>query len=131
MVVSISIPFFPIVLTLTILNILDLKELKPYSYDAIHHHTEPYPWNTIVYLRAADLGFAYLNVSWIPILSAIPIFGFFGTTKDAMNDYRRLLLFFGLGKIFPPLYQEYDPDHRVGGSSNGSSNFTSTVSRAG
>lgn len=131
MVVCILIPYLPMILTLTVLNVLDLKELKPYSYDAIHKHVEPYPWNTIVYLRSSELDFAYTNIAWIPILSAIPIFGFFGTTKDAMNDYRRLLLLFGLGKIFPRLYQEHDPDHRVEGSSNASSNFASTASASG
>lgn len=131
MIVSILIPFFPIVTTLMILNILDLRDLQPYDYDAIHNHFQPYPWNTIVYLRSSSLGFAYMNVAWIPILSTISIFGFFGTTKDAINDYRRLLLLFGLGKIFPRLYQEYEPDRRVGGSSQGSSGFASTISAAG
>lgn len=131
MVIAILIPFLPIVTALAVVNILDMGgHILPYSYAAVHEHELPYPWNTITFLRSGDFNFAVMNIAWIPILSAIPMFMFFGTTKDAMNDYRRLLLLVGLGRVFPGLHQEYDPDRTVEGSSFGSGGSAANSSLA-
>ena len=128
MVLAILIPFLPVVCTLAVLNIFDMGSILPFDYHAIHSHTSPYPWNTILFMSSEDLGFAFLNISYVCILSGIPIFIFFGLTKDAINNYRRALLVVGLGRSFPRLYQEYDPDNSAtGDSATGSSQVLSST----
>lgn len=63
---------------------------------------------------------------YLSIATTIPIFIFFGMTKDAMNSYRVVLLFFGLGKVFPQLHEEYDPDAQILASMSNGSHSTST-----
>lgn len=72
-----------------------------------------------------------MNNCYIPIATAIPIFVFFGLTKDAINDYRQVFLFFGFGAIFPGLHNEYDPDRTVttSGGSFGSGRLQQTLTR--
>ncbi|KAF4963107.1 hypothetical protein FZEAL_10956 [Fusarium zealandicum] len=101
--------------------------LKPFSYDVIHNHPFPYQWANIIFLPSNGVGFAYMNNCYITILAAIPIFLFFGMTKDAMNSYRRALLYIGLGHIFPKLHEEYDPDRDAYGSSSGNSRLMSST----
>ncbi|KAF7563820.1 hypothetical protein G7046_g288 [Stylonectria norvegica] len=127
MVLSILTPFLPIVITLAVLNILDATPLTPFDYDTIHNHPFPFKWNTIVYLPSNTVGFAYMNICYIPILSAVPIFIFFGMTKDAMNSYRRGLLKVGLGHVFPGLNEEYDPDREAYGDGSYGSRLTGTT----
>ncbi|KAM5351387.1 hypothetical protein ACJ41O_004110 [Fusarium nematophilum] len=121
MVVSIMTPFLPIIITLAVLNIVMASPLKPFDYDLIHNHPFPYQWKNIIFLPSNGIGFAYMNNCYIPILAAVPVFIFFGMTKDAMNSYRRGLLRVGLGHIFPGLHEEYDPDREAYGSSSGNS----------
>ncbi|KAG6001775.1 hypothetical protein E4U21_003820 [Claviceps maximensis] len=130
MVISILIPFLPVVVSLAVWNILQMHEMKPYDYDQVHNHASPLPWNTILLLTSSQINWALLNNCYIPMTTSIPIFVFFGMTKDAINYYRRIALFFGLGALFPGLKQEYDPDKAilVGGSSFGSSYLRSTIS---
>lgn len=128
MVVSILAPFLPLVITLAVVNLMDSAPLKPFDYKAIHEYSFPFPWNTIVYLPSNNIGFAYMNIGYISILSALPVFIFFGMTKDAMNSYRRGLLMFGLGIIFPRLYQEYDPDRDAYADSSYGSRFMGSIS---
>ena len=136
MVVSILTPFLPIVLVLAALNIIDMQKPLAFDYDAIHNHQSPYPWNTIIYLNSQELGFGLLNNAWISILTAIPVFVFFGMTKGALNDYRKVLVSLGLGRIHPALYKEYDPDralfesgsYATGGSSS-SKRYVTLISR--
>lgn len=113
MVMSILTPYLPISTALFVWNVKGTMPLRPFNYDQIHNRANPYPWNSILLLPSDQLGFVYLNHQYISILTAIPVFVFFGMTKDAMNDYRRALLSFGLGKVFPRLHQEYDPDSRA------------------
>lgn len=129
MVVSILIPFLPIVLALTIINIIAANPLQRFDFHSIHHHgPEELPWNTIVYLPSSMITWGFMNICYIPIITAIPVFVFFGMTKDAMNCYRVILLYMGLGKVFPRLYEEYNPDSRAmaSGSNGGSSSFTAS-----
>ncbi|KAI5465620.1 pheromone A receptor-domain-containing protein [Mariannaea sp. PMI_226] len=129
MVISILVPFVPIVITLAVLNVRAASPLLPFDYDEIHKHVLPVPWNTIIYFPSGKQEFAFLNNCYISILSSIPVFVFFGMTKNAMNDYRRTCLWFGLGHLFPILYEEYDPDRDAYGSSHLSSNVTNSTTR--
>ncbi|KAG6288298.1 hypothetical protein E4U46_003384 [Claviceps purpurea] len=129
MVISILIPFLPVVVALTVLNILQMHGVLPYDYNEVHNHDLPIPWSTVVLITSSQISWAVLANCYISILTAIPIFVFFGLTKDAINDYRRIALFLGLGVLFPSLRQMYDPDKSftVGDSSLGSRQMQSTV----
>lgn len=127
MIVSILVPFFPIVIALCVVNIVHMGAPQPYDYDKIHNHASPFPWNSIVYMRSDQIEFIVLNNAYVPILTTIPIFVFFGRTKDAINDYRTVVTKLGLGKIWPKLNDLYDPDRPSGGSAS----FGSGSSRSG
>ncbi|KAL7819823.1 pheromone A receptor domain-containing protein [Trichoderma gracile] len=129
MVISILTPFLPIVLALAVINIVTVHPLQPFDFHAIHNHGPgEIPWNAVVYLPSTSISWAYMNICYIPIVTAVPVFVFFGMTKDAMNCYRVVLLSVGLGKLFPRLHEEYNPDSRAMASSSngGSSNFTTS-----
>lgn len=110
MVISVLTPFLPLTILMFVHNVLAVGNLTPYNYDKMHNNASPYPWNSVVYLTHDQISFQLMNVPYIAILTAIPVFVFFGTTKDAMNDYRKLFLWLGLGSVFPKLNEEYDPD---------------------
>lgn len=118
MVVSIIVPFLPVLITFTALTMAHSLPLLPYSYKAAHHHDLPDlefspPWNTVAFVPSTEIALVLLNTPYISIVTAVPIFVFFGMTKDAINDYRKVCLFFGLGKFWPSLHEEYDPDRRA------------------
>jgi len=50
MVVSVMVPFFPVVVALCVLNIRDMLPLRPYDYNKIHKGASPYTWNSIIFL---------------------------------------------------------------------------------
>ncbi|KAG8416600.1 hypothetical protein J3458_007175 [Metarhizium acridum] len=129
MVISILVPFLPIVIALSVLNIMEMHGIKPYSYDQVHNHASPFPWNTIIFFPSSRISWTYMNNCYIPIATAIPIFVFFGLTKDAINNYRQVFLLFGFGAIFPGLHNEYDPDRTVttSGGSFGSGRLQQTL----
>lgn len=83
---------------------------KPYNFNQIHYGLDPFPWDTINFVPGYEVSFALVNVNYIPIITVIPIFWCFGMTKEAVNTYRKLLLAIGLGRAFPRLHEEYDPD---------------------
>ncbi|KAH6610687.1 pheromone receptor [Trichoderma cornu-damae] len=103
MVISILIPFLPIVVALAAVNIVVASPLQPFDLDAIHNGPREIPWSAIVYLPSGKISWAHMNICYIPIITAVPIFVFFGMTKDAMNCYRVILLYAGLGKVLPRL----------------------------
>ncbi|KAM0505051.1 hypothetical protein ACHAP8_002446 [Fusarium lateritium] len=123
MVLAILIPYLPVVITLAVLNILGAFPLQPFDYDLIHNRTWPYPWSAVILVPSNGFTFIHLNNCYIDILAAVPVVLFFGMTKDAINSYRRGLLYFGLGHLFPKLQEEYDPNRTTYGSSSGTSNL--------
>lgn len=117
MALSILIPFVPIQLLFLYYNLLALNlPLKPYDFKQIHYGNNPYPFNFISFSTSDTIGFIELNRNYVAIITVVPIFWFFGLTKEAINTYRQYLLALGLGKWFPNLNEEYDPD-RTGRSS--------------
>jgi pheromone a factor receptor len=66
-------------------------------------------WNSIkdhrydVVLKFQSNGMVHLD-KWGQIAMGFVTFLLFGTGTDAHNTYKKMLLFFGLGKIFPSLY---------------------------
>ncbi|EAQ89200.1 hypothetical protein CHGG_05819 [Chaetomium globosum CBS 148.51] len=61
--------------------------------------------------------FSSMNIVYIAELAGIAVFIPFGTTPEALNMYRGLLLAAGLGYVFPKLREEYVPRAKRGGSS--------------
>ncbi|EGX96841.1 a-pheromone receptor PreA [Cordyceps militaris CM01] len=114
MVMSILVPFLPITITLCVLNVHTIGLLQPFNFNKIHHSNPGgIPWGAIIYVPSRLNSFGSLNNGYISILTAIPIFLFFGMTKDAINSYRMVLLYIGLGKVWPDLRNEYDPDRKA------------------
>ncbi|KAK2600303.1 hypothetical protein QQS21_004944 [Conoideocrella luteorostrata] len=130
MVISILIPFFPVVVAIAVFNTVQMNGIKPYNYDLIHNQGSPFPWNTILFLSSSQINWVFMNNCYINIATALPVFIFFGLTKEAINNYRQLALLVGLGVIFPGLREEYDPDKvtPAGGSSSSPSQLQAIVS---
>ncbi|KAL6823916.1 pheromone A receptor domain-containing protein [Trichoderma camerunense] len=91
MVISILIPFLPVILALAAINIVNTLPLEPFDFKAIHSNERSVPWNTIMYLPSSQIGWMFTNICYVPIVTAIPVFVFFGMTKDAMNCYRVII----------------------------------------
>ncbi|POR37954.1 Pheromone a factor receptor [Tolypocladium paradoxum] len=127
MVTAILVPFFPVVVTLAVINVINNQPLLPFDYYDVHNHKLPAPWNTIVFVPSSMINWMYMNNCYIPILSVVPIFVFFGMTKDAMNQYRLIFLFVGLGRVFPRLEKEYDPDRGSSAENSFGSSQSATV----
>nr|CCI69939.1 pheromone receptor 1 [Neurospora africana] len=84
---------------------------------------EGWPWSLPFDLHRihANIGFVSFTTTermqvtavltnYVPVVSSAAICITFGTTVEAYNQYRLVLVFLGLGKIWPKLYQEYDLD---------------------
>lgn len=104
----ILVPYFPIEMLFLYSNIMNgLHDLQPYNF--VKTHSSP-GFTRITYHTYAETDFVEMNHNYIAILTVIPIFWFFGVTKEAVNTYRVYGLALGLGKWFPKLHDEYDPD---------------------
>lgn len=107
---SVLVVVLPITAFLFIANLLEgMPWTEPYYFKEIHFG--PYPNNiySITFTTSDKMSFGDLTFNYIAILSAVAVFITFGTTPDSYNEYRKCLVFVGLGKIFPKLYQEYKP----------------------
>jgi pheromone a factor receptor len=118
MTLGILVIVVPLTCALFVLNIRDGYEYwsDPYDYQLIVHGPDPFNHHFISFTTSDMVRFIDLNISYIPALTAVVIFAIFGLTTEGLNDYRRLLLLFGLGCIFPKLKKEYNPDDRRGRS---------------
>ncbi|KAL2271712.1 hypothetical protein VTJ83DRAFT_1083 [Remersonia thermophila] len=90
----------------------------PYDFDAIHYGPDPFNMYFISFTTSDKLTFAQLNLAYLAIFGSFLVFVPFGTTPDALNMYRTMLLAVGLGYCFPKLREEYVP------RSNHGSRFT-------
>ncbi|KAH7349483.1 pheromone receptor [Plectosphaerella cucumerina] len=110
---TILIPYVPISCAFAALNISQNIPIRGFNFHKIHFEAEPFPWNSVLLVPSTELPFVFLNAKYIPIFSGLLILFFFGGTQDAINDYRRVLVALGLGRIFPILYEEYHRDKPV------------------
>ncbi|TLS22921.1 uncharacterized protein PpBr36_06041 [Pyricularia pennisetigena] len=112
MTVSIVAPYLPIQIAFLVIN---LKNTEGWSqlYSWQDFRNQP-TLNGIMRIPSWQANWISMRVCYVAILSAIPIFIFFGTTKDAVNTWRGYCLAVGLGKIFAKLKEEYDPDRPRG-----------------
>ncbi|PKS11915.1 hypothetical protein jhhlp_001210 [Lomentospora prolificans] len=113
MTTSIIVPYFPVAVLFGVNSIIHFGPFSAYDFSALRDGTrDGRPWNAIMLLPTSAIDVVALVDRYIAIVTAIPIFIFFGMTKDAMNMYRMGLLAVGLGRFFPRLEEEYDPDRK-------------------
>ncbi|KAL1844024.1 hypothetical protein VTJ49DRAFT_5775 [Mycothermus thermophilus] len=96
----------------------------PYDFDAIHYGPDPFNMYFISFTTSDKLTFAQLNLAYISELSSFLVFVSFGTTPEALNMYRTMLLAVGLGYCFPKLREEYVPSSEHGSRFTWRSIFT-------
>ncbi|VBB86891.1 Putative pheromone receptor [Podospora comata] len=121
-----------VVLPLTLIFFVrNLKVGSPWdlSYDFASFHYGPNPFNQwfVSFTTSEYMNFQQLSISFIPEVTGILLFIPFGTTPEALNSYRRGLLFLGLGYIFPKLREEI-PLYPSPSSSRGNSTSNSRAS---
>ncbi|OIW33834.1 mating type pheromone G-protein coupled receptor [Coniochaeta ligniaria NRRL 30616] len=108
MCLSILIPFFPMQMFWLYANIAGgLLHLKPYDFKKQH---DPATFNLVTFTTSPGMGFFDMNGNYMAIITVLPIFWFFGFTKESINIYRVGCLNIGLGRFFPKLHEEYEPD---------------------
>lgn len=108
MCLSIMVPFFPMQMFWLYANIeAGLGSLRPYDFKKIHN---PATFNLVTFMTSGGMSFLEMNGNYMAIITVVPIFWFFGFTKEAVNIYRVYCLRIGLGRFFPKLHEEYEPD---------------------
>jgi pheromone a factor receptor len=90
----------------------------PYSWNRIHN---PLVWDQVLYFHSSD----FPDVQywpWIPIVFTFILFLWYGLAPEAIECYRRGLVFCGFAKIWPSLNEPYQPrrENRSNLSSRGS-----------
>lgn len=114
MCVSIMVPFFPMQMFFLYVNIMaGLRYLQPYDFRKIHDSPE---FTMVTFTTSEGISFVEMNMTYMAAITGVPLFWFFGFTKEALNVYRVYLLKVGLGRWFPKLHEEYDPDRTRTGS---------------
>ena len=117
MTLVILIPYLPVLLLYFYNNIRFLLPLDPYDFDAVRHgEIDGVPWNAIIKLPTEAMDWATINDRFSAMLTALAVFAFFGMSQDAINVYRTYLVALGLGRFWPALLEEYDPDSHAGSS---------------
>ncbi|KAL2164561.1 hypothetical protein VTH06DRAFT_3778 [Thermothelomyces fergusii] len=108
----------PLIMVLLFNNIVQGAPWNlPYDFDALHFGPDPFNVYFISFTTSDRMSFTALNIAYIGEVAGIVVFIPFGTTPEALNMYREMLLYLGLGYIFPSLKEEYVPHTtRVAGS---------------
>ncbi|KAK4163405.1 putative pheromone receptor [Cladorrhinum sp. PSN259] len=108
----------PLCLTLFVRNIMaGMPWDKPFDFDSFHFGPDPFNSKFISFTTSDMMHFEQLTTAYIPEISGLVLFVPFGTTIEALNAYRKVLLLFGLGYLFPQLRQEIKLKPRNKGSS--------------
>lgn len=108
MCTSVLIPFLPMQLFWLYTNIeAGLDSLQPYDFAKVHN---PATFNLITFTTSQGVNSLDINGNYMAIITVVPIFFWFGFTKEAVNTYRVYCLNVGLGRFFPKLHEEYEPD---------------------
>jgi hypothetical protein len=108
MSLSIVVPYAPISLAFLLYDIRGTAWLR-YDYHRIHHNTEPYPWDSVLFIPSWATPWVLTNLCYIAILTTIPIFVFFGMTRGALDAYRRWAVAMGCARCFPALSRPFHP----------------------
>ena len=103
---SILVLVVPIVCVFFVFNLIEGWPWSlPYDYSRIHANA-----NLVTFTTTERMQLATVLTNYVPVVSSAAICITFGTTVEAYNQYRLVLVLLGFGKIWPKLYQEYDPD---------------------
>ncbi|KAK4157238.1 pheromone A receptor-domain-containing protein [Chaetomidium leptoderma] len=105
----------PLIMTIMFINIVEGAPWGlPYDFDALHFGPDPFNQYFISFTTSNELSFYIMNIAFIGELAGIFVFIPFGTTPEALNMYRELLLAVGMGHVFPKLKEEYVPRAKRG-----------------
>jgi pheromone a factor receptor len=128
MTLGILVIVVPLTLAFFILNIVDgwVYWSQPYDFNAIHYGPDPFNTYFISFTTSDLVRSVDMNMNYIPALTGFVTFFVFGTTADSLNSYRKMLLCFGLGYIFPRLREEYRP---TDGRRSAGRSWLSSISR--
>ncbi|KAH6624967.1 pheromone A receptor-domain-containing protein [Chaetomium sp. MPI-SDFR-AT-0129] len=100
----------PLVMVILFVNIaVGSPWTLPYDFDLLHFGPDPYNDAFISFTTTDRIAFTTLNLGYVAELSGIVVFFPFGTTPEALNMYRAMLVGVGLGTVFPRLKDEYVP----------------------
>nr|CCI69940.1 pheromone receptor 1 [Neurospora calospora] len=103
---SILVLVVPIVCVFFVFNLIEGWPWSlPFDLHRIHANI-----NFVSFTTTERMQVATVLTNYVPVVSSAAICITFGTTVEAYNQYRLVLVFLGFGKIWPKLYQEYDPD---------------------
>jgi len=105
MTLCILVPYTAMQYVFFALNILQGQRWEPYSFHQTH-----YDFDQVSQLRYEDVPFFAMNMGWVGVITVCVIVMFFGLGKEAINTYRMFALKLCLGRCFPYLHEEYDPD---------------------
>ncbi|KAK3990614.1 pheromone A receptor-domain-containing protein [Cladorrhinum sp. PSN332] len=108
----------PLCLTFFVRNIMaGMPWNRPFDFESTHFGPDPFSHKFISFTTSDMMNFEQLTVNYVPEISGLLLFVPFGTTIEALNAYRKVLLFVGLGYPFPKLRQEIKSQPREKGSS--------------
>ncbi|KAL2140561.1 hypothetical protein VTI28DRAFT_3616 [Corynascus sepedonium] len=97
----------PLTMVLLFVNIVDGAPWDlPYDFDALHFGPDPFNIYFISFTTSDRMSFPALNTAFIGEIAGIVVFIPFGTTPEALNMYREMLLALGLDYVFPKLKNE-------------------------
>ena len=114
MCMSTMVLFLPLQIFFLYMNIkAGLDSLMPYDFKKIHDSPM---FDLVTFTTSPGMGFLDMNSNYVAIVTVGPLFWYFGLTKEAINIYRVYCLNIGLGRLFPRLREEYNPDRSRGGS---------------
>lgn len=100
----------PLTMVLLFVNIVDGAPWDlPYDFDALHFGPDPFNIYFISFTTSDRMSFPALNTAFIGEVAGIVVFIPFGTTPEALNMYREMLLALGLDYVFQKLKNEYVP----------------------
>ncbi|KAK3375449.1 pheromone A receptor-domain-containing protein [Podospora didyma] len=105
---SVLVIIMPLILVLFAFNLrLGGTWSIPYDYNRIHFGPDPFNMEFISFSTSEFMSTNELVINYVPALTGFAMFFTFGTTPEAINQYRRYLLAAGLGRFFPKLLEEY------------------------
>ncbi|KAI1261186.1 hypothetical protein F5Y18DRAFT_211321 [Xylariaceae sp. FL1019] len=82
--------YVPLMVYLAVINVQStIHSYKPYDFHRIRYSAAPYPWDSVLFVPSWMIPDVILNQAWLTIATALAIFLVFGTTRDALDIYRK------------------------------------------
>lgn len=112
MTFSILVPYLFVMCVHTGVQMRSTFPLQGLDFHNIRHENRPLPWDTIFLYPSSSLEFFQLNSHYLVILTALPIYFFFGRTENTTKADRRFMDTLGLRKVFSRLREDPAPKRR-------------------